>query len=361
MPHVTTCRQEILKAVDAVTARTGRPTFTPAQVVAEMLRIGTRYREATIRTHIVAHLCVNAPRNAAVTYPDFERVAPGLYRRYLLAPGETMPATRHEAAAGSTLPVSKNEALSAAPMGLPKGKVVLRMRQRVDALIAGFSEYLAAFAAGGGFTGPSVYFHLRTLERLRAHASPVHALDYQLYLDSLYATLVSWGMHRMGPGSAKMRSMDEFRQGFERQRSAIALIQRQQLLHLTADEISSVAHHIWSIMDGLTVGEGETKIVAGLKALHHLLPALVPPIDRRYTLRFFYGTTQIYWNQQERIVKTLFPLFHEIALACAEQIADALAHPSCPMDNSVTKVIDNAIMGYCIRELSEPPSTEHPA
>ena len=38
-----------------------------------------------------------------------------------------------------------------------------------------------------------------------------------------------------------------------------------------------------------------------------------------------------------------------------------LARPTSPMDNSVTKVIDNAIIGFCIRKLAEPPATEPPA
>jgi hypothetical protein len=74
-------RREILAAVDAVTVRAGREEFTPLEVIAEMRRRGTAYKESTIRTMITAHLCRNAPVNAGTTYDDLERVAPATYRR----------------------------------------------------------------------------------------------------------------------------------------------------------------------------------------------------------------------------------------------------------------------------------------
>jgi hypothetical protein len=353
MAMTTTCKQEVIAAADFLLARTGRGEFALGELVAEMRRAGTRYSERSIRTHVASLMCVNAPKNFAVTYPHFERVSQGVYRPYQAtgeapSPSAEQPARRLQGSQKASRPVPAKRTTAAER----------RMRERVDALIAGFGGYLAAFSEAESFTGPSVYFHLRTLELLRTHASPVDALGDQRYLDSLYATLASWGMHRMGPRGAKMRSMAEFREGFQAQRSAIALVQRLELQRLAEDEAVDVADHVWSIVDGLTIGVGATKIVAGSKALHHLLPGLVPPIDRQYTLRFFYGNKLFAPGDQARMIRTMFPLFREIAVACAGPIADALAHPTSPMDNSVTKVIDNAIVGYCLRELGGAPATE---
>jgi hypothetical protein len=73
-------RREILQAIRAVLARSGSDTFTPAQIVVEMARRGTGYAESTIRTMVTAHMCRNAPDNAATTYDDLERVDRGVYR-----------------------------------------------------------------------------------------------------------------------------------------------------------------------------------------------------------------------------------------------------------------------------------------
>jgi hypothetical protein len=42
--------------------------------------LGSEHPESTIRTHWSA-MCVNAPPNHAVRYPDLERVGHGKYRR----------------------------------------------------------------------------------------------------------------------------------------------------------------------------------------------------------------------------------------------------------------------------------------
>ncbi len=79
--YAKTCRSEILDAFPALEARHGTDTFSPAELVAEVLRRGSEHPESTIRTHIVSVMCVNAPVNHAVRYDDLERVGRGQYRR----------------------------------------------------------------------------------------------------------------------------------------------------------------------------------------------------------------------------------------------------------------------------------------
>jgi len=49
----------------------------------------------------------------------------------------------------------------------------------------------------------------------------------------------------------------------------------------------------WEVIAHIKVSTSRTQIVAGSKMLHHLLPDLIPPIDRRYTFRFFTGQMMI--------------------------------------------------------------------
>ncbi|MBM7790764.1 DUF7669 domain-containing protein [Tenggerimyces flavus] len=73
-------RREILAAVTRILARSGQQTFSPVEVVRELQDAGTSYAEATIRTMVTSHMCLNAPDHAAVTYDDFERLEHGVYR-----------------------------------------------------------------------------------------------------------------------------------------------------------------------------------------------------------------------------------------------------------------------------------------
>lgn len=46
-----------------------------------MRRRGTRYRNSTIRTHIVSRLCRDAPAHHGTVYDDLERIGDGVYQR----------------------------------------------------------------------------------------------------------------------------------------------------------------------------------------------------------------------------------------------------------------------------------------
>lgn len=74
---------EILEAFAALEARHSTDTFSPAELVAEVLGRGSEHPESTIRTHIVSVMCVNVRANHAVRYddPELERVGRGQYRR----------------------------------------------------------------------------------------------------------------------------------------------------------------------------------------------------------------------------------------------------------------------------------------
>src|SRR6266852_5511118 len=83
-------------------------------------------------------------------------------------------------------------------------ETVRRIEERVTELIEDFDGWCDVFDRANLFTGPSAYFHFKTLALLRQHKSSGDALLDSGFLESLYATLTAWGMHRTGPGSAKL-------------------------------------------------------------------------------------------------------------------------------------------------------------
>lgn len=54
-------------------------------------------------------------------------------------------------------------------------------------------------------------------------------------------------------------------------------------------ELDRAAGRLWAVIERIELGPARAKLVAGTKALHHLLPELVPPMDGEYTLSFFFG------------------------------------------------------------------------
>jgi hypothetical protein len=161
-----------------------------------------------------------------------------------------------------------------------------RMAKRCEELAANFAHYLGEFENRSLFGGPSVHFHVRAIERRRTHESVRSALADDELLELIYAMLAPWGMHRMGPTGAKLVDFATFCERIRRQRMILEELESFVITDL--DDSNAVADTIWRAVSDARVSASATQVVAGTKTLHHLLPDLIPPVDREYTIRFFH-------------------------------------------------------------------------
>lgn len=228
-----------------------------------------------------------------------------------------------------------------------RDRTIKRMQERVEQLIARFDEYVEEFNQRNLFSGPTVYFHNKTLAVLRQYDESFEALDDDRFFDYLYATLTSWGLHRLGPAGAKLTELEEIKKSLKSQKAQIFRLQPLEITSIPLGRVHEVASDLWAILDGMVVSATKTKIVANSKALHHVLPNLMPPIDREYILRFFYNHTNL-TRSGGTVFKEIYPLFLKIASACRVSI---LTHIGSGMNTSQTKVIDNAIIGFVLKEI----------
>jgi hypothetical protein len=90
-------------------------------------------------------------------------------------------------------------------------------------------------------------------------------------------------------------------------------------------------------------GDRLGRVVVGSKFLHHLLPDLIPPVDRRYTFRFFTGYQAVTSDQTSFL--DWFPKLAGIGNRCRASIYDVIVRGGF-MATGEAKVIDNAIMGF---------------
>jgi hypothetical protein len=107
-----------------------------------------------------------------------------------------------------------------------------------------------------------------------------------------------------------------------------------------------VTVNVWDVITHIKVSTSSTQIVAGSKFLHHLLPDLVPPIDRQYTFSFFAGRKTV--PSHRAAFHDWFPRLVEIASRCSTHIEDAISRRGF-MATGQAKVIDNAIIGFMRR------------
>ena len=221
-----------------------------------------------------------------------------------------------------------------------------KMKQRVKDLCNAFADYLDIFDNLGIFSGPSLYFHFRTLTRLREVGSLSQLFEDVRYFEYLYATLTAWGLHRMGQTSTKLVDFETFYGSLVEQRENILRLQHLKLTHMSQDDLSTVNDVVCEIISNINISQSGTQLVAGTKTLHHLLPDLIPPFDREHTLRFFYNKTN--FTSDTKVFREIYPLFVELGERNKEVIRQYLGkgfHSSAP------KVIDNAIVGFVKKNL----------
>jgi hypothetical protein len=236
----------------------------------------------------------------------------------------------------------------------PAGQRAIRVEQtrgggssceRVDDLLRGFDRYLDFFTENIKFSGPSVYFHKKTIERVRASGDYEALINDSKFIELIYATLASWGMHRMGKGGAKMAEFEDFKRSVWFCAGQLSGLHRTCLESISAGEAKDVKRKLAFIFGALRVMASGSKLVGTSKAIHHLLPDLVPPIDRQHTLRFFYGHTNIA-RDETAIFLECFDRFRYIAKAVRHHRINFKG-----FNTSVPKIIDNAVMGYSMMKL----------
>ncbi len=221
-------------------------------------------------------------------------------------------------------------------------------------LIAGASEYFhCSYRQFKRFGGPSVYFHKRCLKECE------DSFLSKRHIELIYATLTAWGMHRMGSGGAKLANWRDFYGSVKRAEDKLWALHssKKRMTDLDEAEYSELIEDMRQAYEELEVSASSSSIVANSKALFHLLPNLIPPIDRQYTVRFFTREKNNWLNQRGSFRSINLPtkkseqfdLFHRLCREIKSMSDDLSGHLEKERaDHGVPapKAIDNAIVNY---------------
>lgn len=221
------------------------------------------------------------------------------------------------------------------------GRLMARIdfASRRQALLDQREAALARFNTRETFTGPSLYFHVASLEAARAG-------DISRFIDRIYALLPSWGMQRMGRKGPKMVEFDAFK-------DAVLAIEAD--LRLLQDKTpSSMRESDWERLEkvfrGTSCMRTNVQLIGNSKVLAHWLPNLVPPIDREYTLAFMPYRGDISGvDNGWRIMKTLlqdffYPILADEGFRTFAENVLAQRHGG-SWHTSPMKLVDNLLIG----------------
>lgn len=211
--------------------------------------------------------------------------------------------------------------------------------QRLSALAVGFDSYVDAYDLAPPFVRVGqLELHRKTIERRRELGSVPSAVADPIFTDLLRQTLYAWGI---GKRRSRLAPLAVFRHQLERHASAMFELEPLELEKLT-DEVAGVIKTVNWLIENLGVVDNEARIVAGTKTLHHVLPDLIPPMDRAWTGAFFNWSAV---DPQYRQAQTVARAFEGLGKVARRVQPSRLVGAG--WRTSATKVVDNALIGFC--------------
>jgi hypothetical protein len=208
-------------------------------------------------------------------------------------------------------------------------------------LLAALDEAHEAYYRAEIFGGPSLHFHLRSLAAARAQ-------DFERFAEYVYGVLASWGMHRMGPGGSKMREFEEFRTSLEVVWPVALRLQERAPSHLNETDWADLK----TIFCQIRCMASGTSLVGNSKVMAHLLPNLIPPVDREYTLKFLFRNGQITngveveWKKLVQILEGFFYPVAQYSLFQSKAEVWLTHNDQFKWDTSRLKILDNLVIGF---------------
>ncbi len=172
------------------------------------------------------------------------------------------------------------------------------------------------------------------------------------YLELVYMTLIAWNMNGRG---AKLNYFYNFKESIKKNKDKINSLKEYRIENLSQEDINKFKEVTKELFDSLELvgilkgNKIKSKLVTFSKTLHFLLPNLYVPIDRKYTLDFFYSTENLPTDsnikknneKQIKVFNELFDKFHELATTY-----NLKEYVNNKWNANIPKIIDNSIIGY---------------
>jgi hypothetical protein len=177
-----------------------------------------------------------------------------------------------------------------------------------------------------------LYFYRRVIS-LREQSDNVAAFlacDYNI--ESLYATLVAWGMNSR---RAEMEDFDNFKKSLVSCRGEFEAIENF-VPRFDPGAAESLIPTLREAYNKLTLMKTKSRLVSNSKCLHFLFPSICMPMDGRNTLQYFYGNTGESTAKYIEIMSLAFEIMRR-PVDLRQYIDDKKWNASIP------KMIDNAI------------------
>ncbi len=209
----------------------------------------------------------------------------------------------------------------------------------IDVVVAGFDRYLDVHDAHPPYPADVLALHREAIDMRRTFPSVRAAVRDDGFLTLVWEVLGAFGIGTRVSRIVEPREFAAELRHFEEQ------LARHDRVVLGDERSPWSAQRMWRLTEDIDIVGDGARGVAMTLVLHHLLPDLVVPIDWRFTAAFFGLDREDYQVSQREIFYTTWQAFERIARRVRpERLVGA------GWRTSGTKLIDNAIVGYCLAE-----------
>lgn len=102
------------------------------------------------------------------------------------------------------------------------------------------------------------------------------------------------------------------------------------------------------LFSDLELVNGKSSVIAFSKVLHFMLPNLIVPIDRKNTMRFFYGKKYSCFKSLENQYQTFWNLETVFSEFVKRNKVSQYIDDTCNLN--IPKILDNAIIGKLLQD-----------
>jgi hypothetical protein len=219
---------------------------------------------------------------------------------------------------------------------------------RIQKLKEGFDHYQKEFDQRDPFNDNQLAFHRALIEARKNRLGTVaSAVSKREFLKALKDLLQIW---RMDMRASEILPLDDFITQIQAHQEDLQRLEAFRIDMPPAKFREDVLPPLIALVMGIGVTKNESKVVSATKTLHHLLPDLVPPMDRTFTGAFFSWHAPYLQDRQEACLEEALMAFNEIA--SSYDLGQRLGPK---WRTAPAKLLDNAVIGFCLSEgLSRP-------
>ena len=171
------------------------------------------------------------------------------------------------------------------------------------------------------------------------------------FIKLVYDMLIVFKMNSRG---AKLSELPDFKKSIKEHTGTILSLAKYKLEKVKETD-DAFKETISFLFDNLRLTQTTARLVTFSKTMHFLLPDLFMPIDRRYTLRFFYESTPV--NQKQCFLQ-VFEQFRQYAQKHHEVLKEQVDKNS-RWNRNIPKIIDNIIIASITETMKPQDKAKH--